>query len=115
MPADSYCSIIFEGTFLNTVGENIDCKETVSLKVREDEIKLNFSKFQHKSFMKSYKSKEESLTALFYETPTDDLERSLIKNNNIPEDIGKIDEYLDSSPMIDSPINQVHEVPKRER
>jgi hypothetical protein len=39
----------------------------------------------------------------------------MVGNNNIPEDIGKmeIDEYLDSSRIIDSSMNEVHEVSER--
>jgi hypothetical protein len=39
----------------------------------------------------------------------------LVENDNIPEDIGKIeiDEYLDSSPIIDFPMNEVYEVRER--
>jgi hypothetical protein len=47
MPTNSYCLIIFGGTFLNTAVASIDCKkETFSLNFGEDEIQLHFSKFQ---------------------------------------------------------------------
>ena len=91
---------------MNTTGANIDCKkETVSLKFGEDEIQFHFSKFQDKPIYHEFEEQEEegntitSLAALFYETPDDDLERSLVENDNISEDIGKmeIDVYLDFS------------------
>ena len=66
--------------------------------------------------MKTKKEKTiADLAAMFYGTPIDDLERSLMNQEDIIEDPEKeeLDEYLDSVPIIESPMNEGYEEPER--
>ena len=57
----------------------------------------------------------EELAAVYYSTPTDDLERSLVDNTDVPEDEEKekLDDILNSTPILESPMNETYEVPER--
>ena len=90
MPIDSHCPIIFGRTFLNTAGANIDCrKETISLKFREEVMSFHFSKFIHKPIIKDFEEEEleeegnlANLSIILYDTTGDDLEVSLLGNED---------------------------------
>ena len=122
MPIDDNCPIIFGRTFLNTAGAIIDLKEeTITLKFGEEKMKFHFSKFKGKSKQKEMMKMEEKeekivedLAVIYYNTPTDGLERSLTYNDDVPEDKEKekLDEILDSTPVLESPIEE-YEEPER--
>jgi hypothetical protein len=54
---------------------------------------------------------------VYFGTPTDELKRSLVGNDNTPDDKEKeeLDEYLDEAPILDSLMNDAYEVPERKR
>jgi hypothetical protein len=54
---------------------------------------------------------------VYFGTPTDELKRSLVDNDNTPDDKEKeeLDEYLDEAPILDSLMNEAYEVPERKR
>lgn len=105
MPIDSHYPIIFGRTFLNTAGAKIDCrKETISLKFGEEVMHFHFSKFEHKPIIEDFEEEEleeesnlTNLDVILYDIPEDDMERSLLENDDAMRDLDKeeIDEYLD--------------------
>jgi hypothetical protein len=125
MPIDSHCQTIFGRTFLNTARANIDCRKgTISLRFGEEVIQFQFSKFEHKpideNFDKEQPEEEGYLTDLvvvLYDTPEDEMERSLVKNDNVIRDTDKeeMDEYLDSSRVVHPFMNRIYEIPERKR
>ena len=52
---------------------------------------------------------------MYYNTPADGLERSLVDNTDVPEDKEKkkLDDILNSTPILESPMNENYEEPKR--
>jgi hypothetical protein len=123
MPIDSYCPIIFERTFLNTAGANIDCrKETISLKFGEEVVSFHFSKFTHKLIIEDIEEDEfeeevilANLSAILYDTPGDDLEVSLLGNENVMIGLDKSDtkKCLVSLPITDNSTNEKYAAPER--
>jgi hypothetical protein len=123
MPIDDDCPIIFGRTFLSTAGATIDYKkETITLKFGEERMKFHFSKFQSKSKHKEINELEEKeekiiedLAVVYYNTPADGLERSLVDNTDVPEDKEKkkLDDILNSTPILESPMNETCEEPER--
>ena len=55
-------------------------------------MKFHFSKFQSSPYKKQHDKEGKTiaeLAAIFFGTPTDELERSLVNNDNVPDDQGK--------------------------
>jgi hypothetical protein len=111
MPYDEFCPIIFGRTFLNNIKASIDCREeTISLKFGEEQVKFHFSKFRDKPYRKDLEDEQgktiAGLAAIFYGTPIEDQEN--LEGENANEDIEdeELGEYLDSIPIIDSPMNE---------
>jgi hypothetical protein len=99
MPIDSHCPIIFGRTFINTEGVNIDCrKETISLKFGEEVMRFHFSKFDHKPIVEDFEEEEleeegnlANLFVILYDTPEDDMEVTLLENDDSTRDLDKED------------------------
>lgn len=122
MPIDSHFPIIFGRTFLNTAGAKIDCrKETISLKFGEEVMNFHFSKFDHKPIIEDFEEELEeegnltNLSIIIYDIPEADLEISLLENDSTMKDLDEedIDEYLDSSLVVNSSMNKNYETPER--
>ena len=123
MPIDSHCPIISGRTFLNIAGANIDCrKETISLNFGEEVMSFHFSKFTHKPIVEEEEEEDfeeevdlATLSTVLYNTPEDDLEVSLLGNedNIIGSSQNDIEKYLESLPIADSSTNEKYEIPER--
>ena len=104
---------------MNYIKANIDCRdETISLKFGEEQVKFHFSKFEDKPYRRDLEDKLgrtiAGLTSLFYGTPIDDQEEDLDENDVIESKEEKeLGEYLDSTPIIESPMNKEYEEPER--
>jgi hypothetical protein len=85
-------------------------------------MQIHFLKFEHKPIVEIFEEEELEeegnltiLVVVLYDTPEDEIERSLVENDNVIGDIDKeeIDEYLDSSPVVDTFMNKIYEIPER--
>ena len=84
----------------------------------EEQVKFHFSKFRDKPYRKDLEDEQgktiAGLAAIFYGTPIEDQDEDL-EGENLNEDIEdeELGEYLDSIPIIDSPMNEKYEEPER--
>jgi hypothetical protein len=85
-------------------------------------MQIHFLKFEHKPIVEIFEEEELEeegnltiLVVILYDTPEDEIERSLVENDNVIGDIDKeeIDEYLESSPVVDTFMNKIYEIPER--
>jgi hypothetical protein len=78
---------------------------------------LPLLKFEHKPIVKFFEEEGNptSLDVVLYDTPEDEMEISVVENNNVIRDIDKdeIDEYLDSSPIVGPFMNKIYEILER--
>ena len=90
IPEDDFCPIISGRPYWNTTGAIIDCKrEVIYLLYIEEEREFHFSEFKTRLRQNKDKSTKENtiaqLVATYFETPEDELIRSLTEYEQKPQ------------------------------
>src|SRR4051812_19785877 len=102
MPRDSFCPILLGRPFVSITKARIDNKkETISMMFGEKEIMFHFAKLKKRPYEEEAIKERKTivdLATIHFSTPQDELERSLINWEEVPDDEERedMDGYFDS-------------------
>jgi hypothetical protein len=115
MPRDPFCPILLGRPFFAITKANINSREGfISLHFGEEEMSFRFADIKRKPYEKVVEFKEErtiaELAAIYFDTPGDGLQRSLLNYEDIPNDEEEDPPYyFDNAPKLEGLLNKVYE------
>ena len=90
MPRDSFCPVLLGRSFIATTKAKIDDKEeTISMQFGEEELTFHFAKLKKRPYEEEDIKEGKTimdLATIHFSTPQDELERSLINWEELPND-----------------------------